>query len=237
VTPARTAGRQRRARGSISSEQILDAAREVVERDGLQGLSMAALGRQLQCGVMSIYGYFANKDELLAALTEQVLRDFVRQLPPPGDGPWRAELLGYFAAYRSLMETYVAYRELALYAPTVVLGVAFTPAQLRRLDTGVGLLLRAGLGLDDAVRVYNVCLNYTRSFVAFEHGMLGAAGAPGAAKLAEPARRPAGFSAGEYPVLTQLDDIGPLFRLDDSGFRLGLDLLVDGIIRRYGVNG
>jgi AcrR family transcriptional regulator len=201
----------------------------VIERDGLKGLSMAALGRQLECGTMSIYGYFANKDELLAALTEQVLRDFVRQLPPPGDGVWREEVVTYFKAYRSLMETYVAYRELALYAPIFVLGAAFTPAQLRRLDAGVGLFTRVGLAIEDAVQVYNVCLNYTRSFVAFEHGLIGAAETAPSSPF--PPRHE--YAAAEYPLLSKLHDIAPLFQPNDNGFSLGLDLLVDGIVRRY----
>jgi AcrR family transcriptional regulator len=225
-------GRRRKARGSMSSQAILDGAREVVERDGLQRLSMPTLARHLDCGVTSIYWYFHSKDELLAALTEQVMRDLHRQLPPAGDGPWSAELIAYFTAYRDLMESLTAYREVVLYAPAFVLRAALTPAQLRRLDTGVGLLRRAGLPLQDAASVYNVCLNYTRSFVAFEHGTLAAAAdLPGASRSA----RAEALSAADYPTLSLLPDIEPLLGLDESGFRLGLELLVEGIARRYSV--
>jgi AcrR family transcriptional regulator len=192
---------------------------------------MAALGRQLECGVMSIYGYFDNKDDLIAALTQEVMRDFVRQLPPPGDGPWRDEVINYFSAYRHLMDTYTAYRELALYAPAVVLGAAFTPAQLRRLDTGIGLFIRVGLTIEDAISMYNVCLNYTRSFVAFEHGMRKAAGAA----KPDSARPHQQFPAATYPVLSRLDDIAPLFHVDTNSFATGLEILVDGIVAKWDV--
>src|SRR5271170_4277814 len=115
MSPAEPQRRPRRARGSINRTTILEAARQVVERDGLGRLSMSALARQLECGTMSIYGYFDNKSDLLIALTEEVLRDFVRQLPPPGNGPWREEVVANFNGYRSLMETHAAYRELVLY--------------------------------------------------------------------------------------------------------------------------
>ncbi|WP_041938680.1 TetR/AcrR family transcriptional regulator [Frankia alni] len=170
-----TVGRRRRARGSLSSGEIVAAARDLAAQDGLARLSMPALARRLGCGVMSVYRYFDTKDDLLAALADQVMSDLHRQLPPAGDGPWRDELITYFTAYRDLMESFPAYREVVLYAPTFVIRAALTPAQLRRLDTGIGLLLRAGLPLADAAAVYNVCFNYTRSFVAFEHAARAAA--------------------------------------------------------------
>ena len=59
--------RPRRARGSLSREEILAAAYELVEHDGLDALSMPALGRAVGAGVTSIYWYFRNKDDLLVA--------------------------------------------------------------------------------------------------------------------------------------------------------------------------
>ncbi|EIV94691.1 TetR/AcrR family transcriptional regulator [Frankia sp. QA3] len=235
-----TVGRRRRARGSLSSGEILAAARDLVAQDGLARLSMPALARRLGCGVMSVYRYFDTKDDLLAALADQAMSDLHRQLPPAGDGPWRDELITYFTAYRDLMESFSVYREVVLYAPTFVIRAALTPAQLRRLDTGIGLLLRAGLPLADAAEVYNVCFNYTRSFVAFEHAAR--ATATGAAATAAAARAPAAaqtpgrqLPADEYPQLSRLADIDGVLGVDERGFRLGLELLATGIAGRYHV--
>jgi AcrR family transcriptional regulator len=180
---------------------------------------------------MSIYTYFEHKDDLLAALAEQVMRDLHRQLPPAGDGPWSEELITYFTAYRDLMETFPVYREVVLYAPTFVIRAALTPAQLRRLDTGIGLLLRAGLSLADAADAYNVCFNYTRSYVAFEHAVRDAArGAPGGAAAPD-----GHLPAAEYPLLSRLPDVDAVLGIDERGFRLGLELLAEGIGGRYQV--
>ncbi|WP_261561432.1 TetR/AcrR family transcriptional regulator [Frankia tisae] len=237
-----TAGRRRRERGSLSSGEIVAAARDLAAHDGLARLSMPALARRLGCGVMSVYRYFDTKDDLLAALADQVMSDLHRQLPPAGDGPWRDELITYFTAYRDLMESFPVYREVVLYAPTFVIRAALTPAQLRRLDTGIGLLMRAGLPLVDAAEVYNVCFNYTRSFVAFEHaarsaiaasaasGASGVSGAPAAAPTHD--RR---LPADEYPQLSRLADIESVLGADERGFRLGLELLATGIAGRYDV--
>src|SRR5271168_1493138 len=89
----------RRARGSLSREEILDAAQELVEAQGLQQLSMPALAKQLKSGVTSIYWYFRSKDDLLEALTDRVTRDMYLKLPPIGDGAWDDELVDYFTAF------------------------------------------------------------------------------------------------------------------------------------------
>jgi AcrR family transcriptional regulator len=249
-----TVGRRRRARGSLSSGEIVAAARDLAAQDGLARLSMPALARRLGCGVMSVYRYFDTKDDLLAALADQVMSDLHRQLPPAGDGPWRDELITYFTAYRDLMESFPMYREVVLYAPTFVIRAALTPAQLRRLDTGIGLLLRAGLPLADAAAVYNVCFNYTRSFVAFEHAARAATATATTATTAHATTAHATTSADdgvgavavssasgrrlpadEYPQLSRLADIDGVLGVDERGFRLGLELLATGIAGRYHV--
>ena len=222
---------RRRARNSLSHEEILEAALKMTEADGLAELSMPALARNLGCAVMSIYKYFRNKDALLDALAHRVMRDLHRRLPPAGDGDWDVELVAYFTAYRDLMEDTPAYREVVLYASTSVVRAALTPAQWRRLDTGIGLLHRAGLPLADAVRVYNVCYNFTRAYVAYEHTVRAAASnrpdTEGA--VADP------LDAAEYPLIAMLPDPTAAIDISEDGFRLTLELLTAGISRRFGI--
>jgi AcrR family transcriptional regulator len=226
VVPAR----RRRSRGSITRQAILDGARAVVEEEGLRALSMPTLARRLDCGVMSLYHHVHSKDALVEALTAQIMTDLHRRLPPAGDGPWADELVAYFMAYRDAMDTMPAYREVVLYAPLYALRPAFTADQLLRLDTGIGLLRRAGLPPADASAVYNVCFTYTRSFVALEHGETArprddaASAGPGTTPLA----------GGPYANLTDDSDVDDALRLDADGFRRGLELLVAGITHRYG---
>jgi AcrR family transcriptional regulator len=230
TSPLPGPARRRRPRGSLTPETVLAAARTVVEREGLGGLSMPALARELDCGVMSLYSHFRNKDDLLTALAAAAMRDVMQHLPPAGDGPWDLELLAYFAAYRDALERTTVYREVQVHAPALVVALALVPAQLRRLDTGIGILHQAGLALPDAGAAYSVCLNYTRAFVAYEHGLLAGPGSDGPA---EPWRLP---DPESYPVLRRIPDAAQLLRVDDSGFALGLEILVDGIARRYGID-
>jgi len=66
--PARVAGARVRAR---SSRRILDAARSLVERDGLDGLSMRRLAGEADVSVRTIYNLFDDKDGLLRALVRE----------------------------------------------------------------------------------------------------------------------------------------------------------------------
>ncbi|MEM1435296.1 MAG: TetR/AcrR family transcriptional regulator [Pseudomonadota bacterium] len=78
---ARTAGKK-----ALSQERILRAAVRYADRHGLDGLNMRKLAGLLDAGVMSLYHYFANKDELLDAMVEWVAGQI--QIPDPGL-PWR----------------------------------------------------------------------------------------------------------------------------------------------------
>jgi AcrR family transcriptional regulator len=202
--------RRRRPRGSLSREEILEAAREIVERDGLRQLSMPTLAAHLKSGVTSIYWYFRNKDALVDALAQQVLSDVHQKLPPIGDGEWDDELVAYFEAFHGLLQALPAYREVVAYGSGFIVESLLTPPAQRRLEDGLALLVRAGFSSDEAVVHFGVCLNYTRGFVVLQQGMHQRAG--------QSSDAPEGADA-----------IARLNQVDDDRFRLGLRLLVAGI--------
>lgn len=205
---AGVAPRRRRARGSLSRQEILEAAREIVERDGLRQLSMPTLAAQLKSGVTSIYWYFRSKDALVDALAQQVLSDVHQQVPPIGDGPWDQELITYFEAFHDLLQALPAYREVVAYGSGFIVYSALTRGAQRRLEAGLDLLVRAGLPREQAIGYFGACLNYTRGFVVLQQGMQ---------------QRPAREAAA------QPDPIAELNQVDDDHFRHGLRLLVRGI--------
>lgn len=73
--------RQRRERGSINPEDIIKGAFELAEQVSIDNLSMPLLGKHLGVGVTSIYWYFRKKDDLLNAMTDRALREFVVATP------------------------------------------------------------------------------------------------------------------------------------------------------------
>ncbi len=60
-------------RKALTREAILDAAIEILDRDGMSGLSMRKLGTAVGVEAMSLYNHVPNKDALLDGIHERIL--------------------------------------------------------------------------------------------------------------------------------------------------------------------
>lgn len=69
----------------LSLDAIVDAACGVIERDGLGGLSMRKLGRELSVDPMTVYHYVPSKTALLSLV---MARTVGAMAPPDLDSPW-----------------------------------------------------------------------------------------------------------------------------------------------------
>jgi AcrR family transcriptional regulator len=224
--------RARRARGSLSADEILDAASHIVEHDGLDQLSMPHLARTMGCGVTSLYWYFRSKDELVIALVEQVTRDAFTRLPPVGDGPWDDEIVEYFAAFRSLMHRTPLYREVFAHHSRLTFGANRLGRQvLRRTEAGLQLLTRAGFTPQQAAVIHSVFSNYTLGFILREYGAADEDEEGLAAVDASVAR----LGVDELPTLAQVENYGWIRSFGDEQFMAGLRLLLQGVRRELEV--
>ena len=96
-TPRRSAGRL--ARGSLTTETILDAA-ERVAQNGMDGLTIRAVAAELGASTMALYRHFPTKDVLVDALLDRVLTRFD---PPPATDDWLDDLRNLAHAHRQLL--------------------------------------------------------------------------------------------------------------------------------------
>ena len=87
ASPAR-----RKPRSPLNRDVILDAAIELIERDGPGALSMRRLGSRLGVEGMAIYHHFAGRDELLSAIGDRLLTP-LHALEPPATGARHAGAL------------------------------------------------------------------------------------------------------------------------------------------------
>jgi len=72
---------ERRARTRDASRAaILDSARRVAARDGARNLSLRGVAAEAGYAPAALYGYFANKDELLLALAADDLQSLSRAM-------------------------------------------------------------------------------------------------------------------------------------------------------------
>jgi AcrR family transcriptional regulator len=63
-------------RQELAVDRILEAAREVFGRDGIQGARMGNIARSAGCARATLYRYFPNKETLLQAYMARVAKDF-----------------------------------------------------------------------------------------------------------------------------------------------------------------
>lgn len=79
--------RERTGQPTLSRDQIVRAALEILDSEGLAGLSMRRLGTRLGSGATSLYWHVAHKDELMELVVDEVLGEVY--VPDPADTSWR----------------------------------------------------------------------------------------------------------------------------------------------------
>jgi AcrR family transcriptional regulator len=80
----------RRPRPSLTHDQIVAAAIEIADTEGVEALSMRKVAARLGAGTMSLYRYVANKDDLLDLMVDAIIGE--EPLPEEPAGDWRSEL-------------------------------------------------------------------------------------------------------------------------------------------------
>jgi AcrR family transcriptional regulator len=146
------------ARGErLSRERILDTALALVARDGLDALSMRRLATDLDVWPMSLYRYFHDKDELLAALADAAAENIA---PPATGGPWRQRMEELLGQAQAIFKRH----------PGGLRPQDDGPATARVRDTGLAILEDAGFREDEAHTAWQALLAYTAGTAAFDFG-------------------------------------------------------------------
>ena len=152
--------KKRRPRGSLTREQVVEAALALADADGLEALTMPTLARRLQCGVMTIYGYIDSREDLLDAIAQRPLRDL--RLPRPLPGSAEGILVSWGRALRLNL---IAHPSLPLiFLSRAVIG----PGIFRGIEALLGHLAQAGMPPQGGVHAIYAVLIYTTGFVAWE---------------------------------------------------------------------
>ncbi|MEV0669651.1 TetR/AcrR family transcriptional regulator C-terminal domain-containing protein [Mycobacterium sp. NPDC050441] len=195
---------------SLSQTQVAAAALAVVDGDGLAGLSMRAVARQLGMGTMSLYRYVADRDELEAMVVDHVLDGVDPGLPRGSARHQLAEL-----AERVRL---AAARHPAV-VPLILTHRHRSPASLRWGESVLGVLTAAGYDGKRRVYAFRALLAYI--FGALEIEMLGSLAGPGTQALAS-------LPASEYPLLAQTAAVAGGMPPDEE-FRRGLEILLSAL--------
>ncbi|MCA0156306.1 TetR/AcrR family transcriptional regulator [Tsukamurella sp. M9C] len=158
TTPRPRRGRPALGAPRLSRAAVVEAALALIDRDGVAEVGMRAIARYLSVDAKSLYNHVRDKDDLLDAVTEHLLRSIVVHVPT---GDLGADLAGVARAFRTAAQahpraaTLVLTRQVqsvAALAPTqsildVLLSAGFAPAEAVHLMRSllaslIGTLLR-----------------------------------------------------------------------------------------------
>ncbi|GAB7035720.1 TetR/AcrR family transcriptional regulator C-terminal domain-containing protein [Streptomyces sp. NPDC021749] len=222
--------RTRGERAGLSRTRVLDAALNLVDREGVGALTMRRLGVELDVEAMTLYHYVPNKDALLDGLVERL---FSQALPFADEGAetdtdadadtatdiesadWRALLRTYAVSLRQSLLRHPGVLSFAVSRPAV------TPTTLDAVERGLTVLTASGFPLGAAVHALNTLSLFVVGHTAAEAAQPSRADAPGSpAWLAE-------LDAARYPLLTEAARTGA--GTDDAErFDFAVNALVNG---------
>jgi len=161
-----TARRQRRERGSISVDEIINGAFEVAAEVSIENLSMPVLARHLDVGVTSIYWYFRKKDELLDAMTDRALERYEFTVPSIDASNWREALRNHAHTMRRQFLDDPVLCDLVLIRGHY--GMRALHGALHEIEHPIAALVEAGLTPEQAVETYGAISVHTRGSVVLE---------------------------------------------------------------------
>ena len=198
----------------LSREQILEAGLDLIDRQGIGGLTMRSLARDLHVDPMALYRHVNDKDDLLGAMCDHLLSDLD---PIDIDAPWEPQVRELAVRLRERFAARPALLPALTSAPV-------TPAAIAIAGRGIDLLVRAGLDVPTANGAFNAVFSYVLG-----HAVIEASIPPPAAKEALRAAALAHLGLDDAPP--HLDAAIELMN-EPGDFELGLDLVLDGLRAR-----
>jgi TetR/AcrR family transcriptional regulator, tetracycline repressor protein len=151
----------RRPRSSLSTEQLIATAVDIVNAEGADALSIRRLAAACEVTPMAIYRHVRDKDELLDRVVEQVVAGTLPAILA-SDGPWYERVWHLFHLMRDHFLRHPGVAAICVMRPTPVTAVA------RFYDAVIAALLDSGCSADQAIHVFDTLLLFTFGSVLWQ---------------------------------------------------------------------
>jgi TetR/AcrR family transcriptional regulator, tetracycline repressor protein len=199
---------------TLQRSQIVATALQLLNQDGLEGVSVRKVATLLNVHVGGLYWHVKNKQDLLDEMANTILSEEFATLQPPEEGQVWSDWLVEIA--QRLRKAMLAYREGGRVVAGAHLHRAVTLAQL--FVTIVDALRAEGFGADEARWLCVTVVSYTFGFVIEEQA------GPTPETIAQLQ------ATGPYhPFLTAvLEDVSASHRDRQTDFGMGLHYIIAG---------
>jgi AcrR family transcriptional regulator len=151
--------------GRITREVVLAAALEIIDRDGVDGLSMRRLARALDRDPMILYRRAPSKAALLDGVADTVLAGL---RVDSADPDWASQLRAIARRFRALALAHPHVVPLLVTRPLATPLALRAPGTLRPLEDILALLTRAGFSGPDALHIYRALFGFLHGHVLNE---------------------------------------------------------------------
>jgi AcrR family transcriptional regulator len=151
---------QRAPWGTLSRDDIIEAAVKIVRAGGYEEMTIRSLGAELGVAPMSLYRHIRDKDDLLDEVVDRLLAQAWR--PSASGDDWQEWVIEATARLRSFLVSQPAALHVYLRHPVV------SPAAAERMDVMMDVLRRTGADEETARRAYGALHTYTIGFAALE---------------------------------------------------------------------
>ncbi|CAM5543351.1 TetR family transcriptional regulator OS=Streptomyces alboniger OX=132473 GN=CP975_06850 PE=4 SV=1 [Streptomyces alboniger] len=200
----------------LSRERIVDAARALVDAEGLAAVSTRRLAAELGVSGPSLYNHFRTKDQILEAVADSVSAQVDLSMFDAADGrDWRTALHDWAVSYRAALTVHPNI------VPVLARGPGRRPAGLRLADAVFGAMVDAGWPPAQATSIGALM----RYFI------MGSALGSFAGGFVDDETA---YDPADYPHLGQAHLLAERQELiDDRAFETGLHALLEGLATQY----
>jgi AcrR family transcriptional regulator len=212
----RTGGVEEERRGRLNRAVVLSAALDLIDRDGLEELSMRRLAAHLSVSPMALYNHVPHKEALLEGVVDRILGEIDLSVVALDD--W-AEVLK--SGFRSFRATLLRHPNAV---PLLQSKVVVTPDSLRPVEVSLATLQEAGFDARTALHAHWALVGFTFGHVTN--------------RLANPLTNPGVLSDSVVGNEALGPEIFPSFHLClpyclnpdfDASYEFGLETIVEGL--------
>jgi len=177
----------------LSKPSIVQAALDVLDAEGMDGVTVRAVARRLGVQAPALYWHVKNKQELLDEMGTEIWRRVGRKmLALDSNISLHDRLTGFATIVRDAL---LSHRDGA----KAFTGTYLTDADvLQRQESMFARMIDAGFSLEDTVRGYSLLYSFTVGFCVEEQAV--ASVRPGDDRYS-PARRSERLDADRYPLV------------------------------------